>query len=148
MTKPEREQREFKSLFMDERYAKKAWRKFISESLESDAAVLPLFQDARGNTAPQSEIYDAAVKSIRERLKRQGIDREPMKAEVIVEANVIQAAFNNQAFTTILDRTAGKVKDEINVSSSAYEDLTDDELQLLIKFRETKQLGDPNDNTR
>ena len=35
MTKGEREEREYKSLFADEKYAKKAWKEFIGTSLQS-----------------------------------------------------------------------------------------------------------------
>lgn len=147
MTKYQREQREFKSLFADERYAKQAWRRFMAESLESPAVDLPTFTDARGNVSPQSEIYEAAIRSVRARLEAAGLDREPMKAEVIVEANIIQAAFNTQTFNTILDRTAGKVKDEISVTSGAYEELSDEELQVLMAHRRNRELGEPDADT-
>lgn len=147
MTKKEREEREYKSLFTDERYAKRAWKTFIGEALESDAASLPAFLDSKGNVAPQSAIYDAALLSVKRRLEAKGISRAPMKAEVLVEANIIRGAFDNNVFNTILDRTAGKVKEEISVTSGTYEELTDDELQLLIQHREAKKLttGDNND---
>lgn len=147
MTKSEREEREYKSLFTDERYAKKAWKKFIGESLQSDAVDLPVFTDGKGNSAPQSIIYEAAMASVKKRLKSQGLSREPMKAEILVEANIIRAAFDTATFNTILDRTAGKVKEELNVNTSTYEELDDEELELLIAHRKAKQLGEPNDNT-
>lgn len=147
MTKSEREEREYKSLFTDERYAKRAWKKFIGEALQSDAVNLPMFTDARGNTAPQSTIYEAAMRSVQERLEKQGIDRAPMKAEILVEANVIRAAFDNQVFNTLLDRTAGKVKEELNVTSGTYEELSDEELDILIAHREAKKLGSPDDQS-
>lgn len=146
MTKHEREQREYKSLFSDERYAKRAWKNFIAESLESPAVSLPVFTDNKGNISPQSEIYEMALQSVRARLREQGLDREPMKAEVIVEANVIQAAFSTQTFNVILDRTAGKVKDEISISGGTYEELTDEELMMLATHRKEK-LGAPDDNS-
>ncbi len=151
MTKEEREEREYKSLFTDERYAKKAWKQFIGESLQSDAANLPDMTDARGNTAPQSVIYNAARQNVKERLRAKSIDREPMKAEVLVEANVIRAAFDNMTFNTLLERTAGKVKDELQVSTGAFEELTDEQLEVLAAHKAQKQLaapkGDDDDNT-
>ena len=47
MTKAEREEREYKSLFTDERYAKRAWKQMIGKSLQSDAAILPAFYDVK-----------------------------------------------------------------------------------------------------
>lgn len=140
MTKTEKEELEYKSLFTDKRYAQKAWQKFIGESLEAKAVMLPSFEDAKGNVSPQSVIYDAAVAQVRKRLKERGIDRDPMQAEVLIEANVIRAAFDNNVFNTILERSAGKVKDELEVSRSDYEHLTDEELALLAKHREDKKL--------
>lgn len=135
MTKAEREEREYKSLFTDERYAKKAWRKFINKSLESDAVVLPDFEDAHGNTTPQSSIYKAAYNAVQNRLHEEGLNRKPMKAEVLIEATVIRASFDTGTLNVILDRTAGKVKEEINIGTGQYESLSDEELQLLAAHR-------------
>ncbi len=140
MTKEEREVKEFKSLFSDKRYAEKAWRKFIEDSLKSDVSILPDFIGPSGNVTPQSEIYQAAIKSVKNRLDAQGITREPMKAEVLIEAAVIRAAFDNTALNVVLDRTAGKVKDEVTINNNPYEDLSDEELDLLITYREAKKL--------
>jgi hypothetical protein len=139
MTKNEREEKEYKSLFTDERYAKKAWKQFISKSLQSDAVILPSFVDGHGNTTPQSEIYDAAYKSVKRRLVAEGLSREPMKAEILIEASVIRAAFDTSTLNVILDRTAGKVKEEISIGVGQYEELTDEELHLLATHR-SKQL--------
>lgn len=150
MTKKERELREYQSLFTDERYAKQAWKTFIGNSLESDAAVLPVFLDAKGNVSPQSEIYNVAYANVKQRLEAKGLSRPPMKAEVLVETNVIRAAFDTQVFNTLLDRTAGKVKEEISVGKGAYEDLSDEELELLALHRQAKQIttnGDTNENS-
>lgn len=140
MTKERREELEYKSLFTDERYAKQAWKKLMNEALNSDASQLPEFTDAKGNVTPQSEIYNAAYESVKARLEAKGITRMPMKAEMIIEANIIKAAFDNQTFNTILERTAGKVKEEISIGTGAYEELTDEEITLLLEHRQ-KQLA-------
>lgn len=142
MTKSQREEREYKSLFTDERYAKKAWKQFINKSLQSDAPILPDFVDGHGNVTPQSEIYASAYQSVKRRLVAEGLDREPMKAEVLIEASVIRAAFDNSTLNLILDRTAGKVKEEISIGVGQYEELSDEELQLLATHR-AKQLAAP-----
>ena len=150
MTKAEREEREYKSLFTDERYAKRAWKQLIGKALESDAANLPIFYDAKGNTSPQSEIYNTAYNQVLLRLRDQGLDRLPMKAEVLVEANVIRAAFETSIFNTILERTAGKVKEEISIGKGEYEELSDEELELIALHREAlliAQKDEENDNT-
>lgn len=139
MTKKEREEREYRSLFTDERYAKKAWRQFIGESLQSDAAFLAEIVDAKGNPTRDSIIYNTARENVKARLKAQGMDRPPMKAEVLVEANVIRGAFDTTVFNTVLERTAGKVKDEINVTGGAFADLTDEQLEILAAHEAAKK---------
>jgi hypothetical protein len=142
MTKTKREEQEYKSLFTDERYAKKAWKQFINKSLQSDAACLPDFVTPQGTVTPQSEIYAAAYKAVADRLKQEGLERAPMKAEVLIEAAVIRAAFDTSTLNIIFDRTAGKVKEEINIGVGQYEELTDEELHILAAHR-AKQLPDP-----
>jgi hypothetical protein len=138
MTKPEREEKEYKSLYTDERYAKQAFKRLINKSLQSNVAILPDFEDAHGNTTPQSAIYKAATNSVRARLLEEGLDREPMKAEVLIEASVIRAAFDNNTLNLILDRTAGKVKEEISIGVGQYEDLSDEELRVLAAHRQAR----------
>ncbi len=70
MNKNEREELEYKSLYSDERYAKRAFRQLIGKALESDAVTLPIFTDSQGNITPQSEIYKQAYISVEDRLKK------------------------------------------------------------------------------
>lgn len=138
MTKAEREEREHQSLFGDERYAKKAWKQLLSKSLESDAVFPPEVVDKAGNETLESQIYRQAYDSVSKRLKEQGLDRLPMKAELIVESNLIRAAFDTPTFNVILDRTAGKVKEEISIGTGQFEDLSDEELAILAEHRARK----------
>ena len=142
MTKEEREKREFSSMFGDERYAKKAWKKVFATALEANAAKLPDIIDMRGNQTPDSIIYNQAYQNVHNRLKAQGLDRLPMAAEVIVESNIIRAAFDTPTFNVVLDRTAGKVREELSVGVSTFEDLTDEELEVLAQHR-AKSVGEP-----
>ena len=140
MTKKEREEREYASLFQDQRYAKKAWRQVIAESLSANGKPLPEIIDPK-TEAPtlQSEIDRMAYNNVVARLRAEGKDREPMQAELIVECNVIRARFADQPFCTLLDRTAGKVKEEVSISENPYDYLTDDELDALYEYRQRKQ---------
>ena len=151
MNKIEREEREFKSLYTDERYAKKAWKELIGASLQSTAANLTDVVDARGNVSIQSVIYREALHNVKQRLVEQGLSREPMKAEVLVEANVIRGAFDNNVFNILLDRTAGKVKEEVSITAGAFEELSDEQLEILAEHEKQKKLEsskvDSNDNS-
>ena len=139
MTKEERERQEYNSLFKDERYAKKAWRDFIGSSLQSPGKPLPQTVDKDGNITFQSQLDEMAYFNVKKRLEEQGLSREPMQAELIVENNVLRARFNDTTFNTVLDRTAGKVKEEVTVNNSPFEDLTDDELEALAAYRKSKE---------
>lgn len=139
MTKAEREVREYKSLFTDERFAKKAWKELMGSSLEGPGKKLPVTYDPKtGEATFQSQLDQMAYDNVKDRLVAQGLDREPMNAELIVESNILRARFNDTTFTTLLDRTAGKVKEELTVNKSAFEDLTDEELELLAAHRDKK----------
>lgn len=140
MNKKEREAREYKSVFADERYAKQAWRKLIGSSLEAPGRALPPTIDPKtGELSFQTQLDEMAYNNVKARLKEQGLDRDPMQAELIVENNILRSRFNDTTFNVILDRTAGKVKDEITVNKSPYEELSDEELEALAKMRESKK---------
>lgn len=142
MTKGEREEKEYKSLFTDERYAKRAWKEFIGTSLQSPGKALPTQFDKNDNPTRESDIDQMAYSNVKERLEAEGKDREPMQAELIVEAAVIRARFQDSTFNTLLDRTAGKVKDEVTVNTNPYEELSDDELEALAAYRASKKAGE------
>ena len=140
MTKAEREVREYISVYADERYAKKAWKQLIGSALEGPAKALPESYDPKtGEPTFQSQLDQMAYSNVKARLKAEGKDREPMQAELIVESQILRARFTDTTFNTILDRTAGKVKDEIAVNKSAFEDLTDEELALLAEHRKASE---------
>lgn len=140
MKKEEREIREYLSLFCDERYAKKAWRQLIGSSLEGAGTALPVSYDPKtGEMTFNSQLDKMAYENVKSRLVKEGKDREPMQAELIVECNILRARFTDTTFNTILDRTAGKVKDEIAVTSSPFEELTDEELEVLAAHRNKKK---------
>ena len=136
-TKREREVLEFKSLYADERYAKKAWKQLIGVSLESDGKMLPVSYDPKtGQPTFQSQVDEMAYYNVKRRLEKMGIDREPQQVELIVECNVLRSRFNDATLNVILERTAGKVKDEVSVVSNDFEHLSDEELELLAKYRD------------
>lgn len=149
MTKQEREEREYKSLFTDERYAKRAWKEIIGASLQSSARPLPEMLDKNGQVSPQSAIDLEAYHNVKERLRAEGKDREPMQAELIVECAILRSRLDNGTLNMILERTAGKVKEELNVNANQFEEMSDDELLALQAYREQKMLeqkGGADDN--
>lgn len=137
MNQKEREEREYISLFCDQRYAKNAWRKFIADSLTGPGKALPTIFDPKTDSPTRDSAIDQmAYENVKNRLRAEGKTREPMQAELLIENNVLRARFADGALTTILDRTAGKVKEEISLSDNPYEDLTDEELLMLKQHRD------------
>lgn len=139
MTKAERELCEYKSTFTDKRYAEKAFKSIINDSLQASAGPLPIMYDKNGNELPQSTLDRQAYQNVKQRLLAQGLDREPQQAEMMIENAILRSRFDNSTFNTMLERTMGKVKDEIVVSANEYETMTDEELELLAKHREEQE---------
>ena len=147
MEKTEREKREYEGLFTDERYAKNAWKSIFGKSLESSGKALPPTIDPKtGELTFQTLLDQEAYANVKARLEKEGIDREPMQAELIVECGILRSRFDNNMFNTVLERTAGKVKDEITVNKSPYEDLTDEELEMLAAARSAKETESQDNN--
>lgn len=148
MTKAERELCEYKSIYTDKRYAEKAFKAIINASLQSEAGALPAMYDKQGNELPQSVLDRQAYENVKRRLLAQGLDREPQQAEMMIENAILRARFDNATFNTMLERTVGKVKDELVVSANEYETMTDEELELLAAHREQQKLlaqNEPNE---
>lgn len=148
MTKAERELCEYKSTFTDKRYAEKAFKSIINASLQASAGALPAMYDKQGNELPQSVLDRQAYENVKQRLLAQGLDREPQQAEMMIENAILRARFDNSTFNTMLERTMGKVKDELVVSANEYETMTDEELELLAAHREQQKLlaqNEPNE---
>ena len=80
-----------------------------------------------------------AYNNVKARLTAEGLDREPQQAELIVECNILRARQTDSTFNILLDRTAGKVKDEINVNANNFEELSDEEIEALVAFRQSKR---------
>lgn len=139
MTKAERELSEYKSLYTDKRYAEKAFKSIINDSLQASAGPLPVMYDKNGNELPQSTLDRQAYQNVKQRLLAQGLEREPQQAEMMIENAILRSRFDNSTFNTMLERTMGKVKDEIVVSANEYETMSDEELELLAKHREEQE---------
>ena len=95
--------------------------------------------DKNGNELPQSTLDRQAYQNVKQRLLAQGLEREPQQAEMMIENAILRSRFDNSTFNTMLERTMGKVKDEIVVSANEYETMTDEELELLAKHREEQE---------
>ena len=136
MNKKEREEREHRSLFADEKFAKKAWRQYIGTSLEGSATKLPTQYGKDGLPSSNSLIEEIAFKNLSDRLMADDKARSPSNAELMIECAIIRARYTDSTLNILLERTSGKVKEEIVMSVNPYEELTDEELELLQERRE------------
>jgi hypothetical protein len=138
MFKERREELEAISRYTDPKHANKAWKQVIGKALEAPGKPLPAIVDKYEQKTVASLIEEQAYSNVKSRLESEGLSREPMQVELLVEANIIRARHDSSTFNILLDRSAGKVKDELVISKNAFEELSDDDLEAIAKARELK----------
>jgi hypothetical protein len=108
------------------------------------------YTDKEGNPTLSSEIerysYDKLSKDIKTIVDANGNPRKPTELEMIMQCQVIKARFDTQAAIFVRDTLGAKPVDETKMDmqvNNPYESLSDEELELLAKHREAKQLQEP-----
>lgn len=142
----ERELKEAKNVFADPKYMRNAW-KSVGQAILQNPAIKPLdITDKEGNPTLASEIerysYDKLVRDLD--CIKNGEKRAPTELEMIMQCQMIKARFDTNAAVFIRDTLGAKPVDESKMDMSVhnpYEDLSDEELELLAKHREAKQLA-------
>lgn len=142
-----REQKELQNLFADPRYSREAW-KAIGRAILCNPATKPApICDKDGNPTIASEIerysYDKLRNDISKLAKE---DREPTEIEMIMQCQMVKARYDTSAAVFIRDTLGAKPVDESKMDmqvNNPYESLSDEELELLAKHRESKQLQEP-----
>lgn len=140
----ERNSKEMKNLFDDPKFARKAWRSIGAVIANRPAARVPIIIDKDGNQTFASQIEEYSYDKLSKDLRAICSDRtEPTELEMIMQCQFIRARFDTQAATFVRDTIGGKPVDESKMDmqvTNPYEDLSDEELELLQKHREAKQL--------
>ena len=144
-----RELKEMQNLFADPKFSRQAW-KAIGQAIALQPAVRPIQMfDKEGNETLGSQIegysYNKLCNDIAELGKEQ---RQPTELEMILHCQMVKARIDTSAAVFIRDTLGAKPVDESKVDAqltNPYEQLTDEELEMLQAARERKALAAANE---
>lgn len=139
-----RTDKEMMSLFKDPKFSRQAWRSVGLAILQNPAQRAPAQFDKDGNQTLQSEIENYSWNKLSNDLKTLGEeDRAPTELEMILQCQIMRARFDTSAAVFVRDTLGAKPVDESKIDaqvSNPYEQLSDEELELIAKAREAKML--------
>ena len=139
-----RNEKEMRNLFADPKFARKAWRSIGEMLMNRPAVRIPIIVDKDGNQTFASQIEEYSYNKLSKDLETIASDRkEPTELEMIMQCQLIRARFDTTAATFVRDTLGAKPVDESKMDmqfNNPYEQLSDEELELLEKHRATQQL--------
>ena len=146
--KSRREQSEMMNLFADPKYCRNAW-KSVGQAILQNPCTKPIPQvDKDGNDAFSYKLEQYSYKKLSDDIKRLGKeDREPTELEMILQCQIAKARFDTSAAVFVRDTLGAKPVDESKIDATVnnpYESLSDEELELLAKHRETQEVSNGN----
>ena len=140
-----RTEKEMKSLFSDPKFSRQAWKNVGMAILQNPAMHAPEQLDKEGQLTLQSAIESYSYDKLSRDLKQLGEnDRKPTELEMILQCQIVRARFDTSAAIFVRDTLGAKPVDESKVDASVhnpYEQLSDEELELIAKAREAKALA-------
>lgn len=139
-----RQRKEMESLFADPKFSRQAW-KAIGQAIALQPAVKPIVTvDKDGNETFNSLVENYSYNKLAADIASLGKeDREPTELEMILHCQMVKARTDTSAAIFIRDTLGAKPVDESKVDaqlSNPYEQLTDEELEMLQAAREKKAL--------
>ena len=139
-----REMKEMQNLFADPKFSRQAW-KAVGLSIAMQPAVKPIVTyDKDGNETLNSQIESYSYNKLQQDIQQLGKEnRQPTELEMILHCQMVKARTDTAAATFIRDTLGAKPVDESKVDaqlSNPYEQLTDEELEMLQRAREKKAL--------
>ena len=142
-----RELKETMNVFSDPRTQREAWRSLGVRLLNNPATKAPEQLDKDGNPTLASSIEQYTYRQLVNDIKRsEQPDREPTEIEMILACQMVKARFDTQAAIFVRDTLGAKPVDEskmdATLSANQYEQLTDEELELLAAHRAQKAADD------
>lgn len=128
-----RELLETKNVFADPAYCREAWKSVGQAILLSPAIGCIGDIDTR-----EGSIERYTYQKLTEELKSVG--RKPTELEMIFHCQAARARFDTSAAVFVRDTVGAKPVDEskVTVGRSQYEDMSDDELEALLRYRNSK----------
>jgi hypothetical protein len=142
--KNDRERKEMSNLFGDPKFARQAW-KHLGHAIANSPASKPFTSyDKDGNPTLQSEIEQYSYNQLSKDIQSLGNeDRAPTELEMILKCQMIRARMDTSAAIFVRDTLGAKPVDESKIDAQVtnpYESLTDEELEMLAKMRESKEV--------
>ena len=142
-----RELKETMNVFSDPKTQREAWRSLGVKLLNNPATKAPEQLDKDGNPTLASSIEQYTYRQLVKDIKRsEQPDREPTEIEMILACQMVKARFDTQAAIFVRDTLGAKPVDEskmdATLSANQYEQLTDEELELLAAHRAQKAADD------
>lgn len=141
-----RELKEMQNLFADPKFSRQAW-KAVGMAIAMQPATQPIvIYDKDGLETANSQIEMYSYNKLSKDIKNLGKeDREPTEIEMILHCQMVKARTDTAAATFIRDTLGAKPVDESKVNaqlSNPYEQLTDEELDMIQAEREKRALDD------
>lgn len=137
-----RELCEMQNLFSDPKYVREVWRNVGNAILRNPATVPCKQYDKNGQETFESKLQAYTYQQLHGDLSAIGAlageqGREPTELEMILACQAVRARYDTSAAVFIRDTLGAKPVDESKVEQSVnvFEDLTDEELELLALHR-------------
>lgn len=139
-----REKKEMQSLFSDPKFARQAW-KSVGVAIAMQPAVKPIQTfDKDGNETFNSQVENYSYHKLAKDIASLASEkREPTELEMILHCQMVKARTDTSAAIFIRDTLGAKPVDESKVDaqlSNPYEQLSDEELELIQAERQRKAL--------
>ncbi len=131
-----RELLETRNVFADPAYCREAWKSVGTAILLSPAIGCIGDIDTR-----EGAIESYTYRKLTEELK--AIGRQPTELEMIFHCQAARARFDTSAAVFVRDTVGAKPVDEskVTVGRSQYEEMSDDELEALLRYRQSRDGG-------
>ena len=142
--KSTRELKEMQNLFADPKFARHAW-KSVGAAIALQPATRPTtIVNRDGNETSDSLIENYTYQRLCKDIKSLGKEnREPTELEMILACQMVKARTDTSAAVFIRDTLGAKPIDESKMDatvSNPYEQLTDEELELIAESRRKKAI--------
>lgn len=138
----DRVKKEMANVFADPKYVRHAW-KSVGQAILQNPAIVPVKQyDKEGNETFASSVESYSYDKLSRDLRQLGeLNRQPTELEMIMQCQIIRARYDTSAAVFVRDTLGAKPVDESKIDAqvnSPYEQLSDEELELIAKLREDK----------
>ena len=133
-----RELLETRNVFADPAYCREAWKSVGTAILLSPAIGCIGDIDTREG-AIERYTYDKLCRELKE-IDGKGKGRQPTELEMIFHCQAAKARFDTSAAVFVRDTVGAKPIDEskVTVGRSQYEEMSDDELEALLRYRQQR----------